>query len=98
MSDQLSDRNIARTNRRKLAEVMYGGFYRCPNSDRVLGVLPGDDKVLCPCRQSNPAVPQESTERTGTHIVRFLDPASVEAFLDYEEQRSAAYEARIRRL
>ena len=94
MSDQLSDRSIARSIRRTLARIMYGGFYKCPNTGRVLGMLPGDDKVLCPCGRSNPKVPGESTARTGTHLVRFIDVAKADAFLDQCEADDAAWKAR----
>lgn len=62
--------------------MMYGGFYRCPHTQRVLPALVGDDKVLCTCGWANPAVLQERTEETGVHIVRFLRAASVDDFLD----------------
>lgn len=71
---------------RALALVMWGGFYRCPTTGRVLEALPGDDKVLCGCRRSNPAVPTEETARTCTHIIRFLRAATVDEYLD---QRAA---------
>jgi hypothetical protein len=82
MPDQLSDRRIARVNRQTLAEIMFGGFYRCPTTGRVITALKGDDKALCPCGRSNPRVPTEETARTGVHIVRFLTAVSVGAFID----------------
>lgn len=90
--DQLSDRSIARVNRRALAEIMFGGFYYCPTNGRVLPALHGDDKALCRCGQSNPKVPTEETPLTRVHIVRFLTPASTDAFLDQCEADDAARE------
>lgn len=52
-------------------------FWRCPTTGRVVDGIPGDDKVLCGCRRSNPKVPRERTEWTGVHIKRFLEPATV---------------------
>lgn len=80
------------TRRRKiaLAQTLYAGFYRCPTTGRVIEALPGDDKVLCGCRRSNPAVPTEATERTGTHLVRFLTPATVEEYVDERAERQGA--------
>jgi len=66
---------------------MWGGFYRCPTTGRILEQLPGDDKVLCNCGHSNPNVPQEQTERTGVHIVRFLHAATVDEYLAQERER-----------
>lgn len=65
--------------------ILWTGFYVCPTTGRILEALHGDDKVLCGCRQSNPKVPAERTEQTGTHIIRFLRPASVEAYVDQRE-------------
>ena len=71
---------------RAIAKVMWGGFYRCPTTGRIIEALEGDDKVVCNCRRSNPRVLAERTEQTGTHIIRFLDEASVD---DYLAQREA---------
>ena len=68
--------------RRRLAETLWDGFYRCPNTGKILEQLPGDDKVLCSCSVSNPRVPEERTEQTGVHIVRFLRQATVDEYLD----------------
>ena len=67
--------------RRELALILWGGFFRCPTTGRILERLKGDDKILCNCRTSNPEVPQERTEETGVHIVRFLRPATVDEYL-----------------
>jgi hypothetical protein len=64
------------------AEIMFGRWVLCPTTGRVLDVLHGDDKVLCNCRTSNPVVPDERTNETGTHIVRFCRSATVEEWLD----------------
>lgn len=69
------------------ARLFYGGFYKCPTTGRIIEGLRGDDKVLCACRRSNPRVPQERTEQTGVHIVRFLDLATAEDYVDQEERR-----------
>lgn len=76
-----------REHKRQLATMMWGGFYRCPTTGRILEALHGDDKVLCRCATSNPKVPAECTEKTGVHIIRFLDKATVEEYLDQEEAR-----------
>jgi hypothetical protein len=68
------------------AQSFYDGFYYCPTTRRILEGLPGDDKVLCGCRTSNPKVPAEATERTGTHIRRFLEPATPEAYVDQQDR------------
>lgn len=65
----------------RLAAFLYGGFVRCPTTGKVLGFLKGDDKVLCHCRQSNPEIPQERTEETGTHIIRFCKSATAAEFV-----------------
>ena len=88
--ERARERRIDRT----LALAMWGGFVRCPTTGRILEYLQGDDKVLCGCGCSNPAVPSEQTHRTGVHIVRFLKPASVDEYLD---QRDADKERRPRR-
>lgn len=64
-----------REQRRQMAERLWGGFYRCPTTGRVLEQLPGDDKVLCPCSP------------TGTHRVAELERVSVEEYLDDRERR-----------
>lgn len=69
--------------RRKLLELMCD-FWHCPCSDRVLMGSQGDDKVLCPCRQSNPAWPQEYP---GCHIKRLCRPATVDQYLAYEQKQ-----------
>ena len=68
-----------------LADLLWGGFVRCPTTGKVITFLKGDDKALCPCRKSNPAVPQERTEKTGTHIVRFLESATAADFIAQEK-------------
>lgn len=68
----------------KLLAMLYQGFYRCPTNGRVLPALHGDDKVLCNCGRSNPEVPTERTHLTGTHVLRYLAKASVEAFVAQE--------------
>lgn len=69
------------------AQILWGGFYICPTTGKIREALHGDDKVLCQCRRSNPAVPAEETERTGVHIIRFLEPSTAEAFVDQEDAR-----------
>lgn len=81
----MTEREILRSR----ALAMWGGFYRCPTTGHVLEQLPGDDKVICGCGRSNPRVPAEHTEQTGVHIVRSLETASVDAYLDQEEERRA---------
>ena len=81
--------NVDRQYQRRIAEAMWGGFFHCPTTGRILEQLPGDDKVMCNCGKSNPKVLQESTEQTGVHIVKFLKPATVDEYLDQEEARHA---------
>jgi hypothetical protein len=71
---------------KRMAEMFYDGFYRCPTTGRIIEALIGDDKVLCPCGQSNRRVPQEATARTGVHIRRFLAEATIDEWLDQLEQ------------
>lgn len=74
---------------RRLAELLWGGFYECPTTGRIIEALEGDDKALCACGRSNPSVPAEQTERTGVHIIRFLTRVSTDAYLDQcERERS----------
>lgn len=75
--------NIDRKRSRSLAQVLWAGFYRCPNNGRIIEALHNDDKALCGCQLPNPRVP---TEYPGCHIIRFLESVSVD---DYIEQRSA---------
>jgi hypothetical protein len=72
------------------AEAMWGGFYRCPTSGRIIEALPGDDKAMCPCGRSNPNVPTERTERTGVHVVRFLKSATAAEYVDQQQRDLAA--------
>lgn len=51
-------------------------LWRCPTTGLVIEGLIDDDKVMCNCGRSNPRVPDEQTHRTGTHIKRFLEPAT----------------------
>ena len=75
-----------RRRARVMAEFMWGGFVHCPTTGRVIEFLQGDDKVLCRCGQSNPRVPEEHTEQTGVHIVRFCQPATTDEYLDQRER------------
>lgn len=74
-----------RARARHAAQTMYAGFYRCPTTGRVIEALHGDDKAICGCGHSNPALPAENTERTGTHVVRFLTPATVDDYIDQQQ-------------
>ena len=76
-----------RERRIQIAEALYGGFYYCPTTGRIIEALSGDDKALCGCGVSNPAVPTEQTPQTGVHIVRFLRPATAAAYVAQEEAR-----------
>lgn len=64
------------------SKFFWGGFYRCPTTGTIREVMAGDDKVLCNCGRSNPKVPQERTELTGVHNIRFLEPATAEEYVD----------------
>ncbi len=78
----MEDREV----KREMAQMMFGGFVRCPTTGRIMEVLKGDDKVMCGCGKSNPSFPAEQTERTGTHFVARLIPATVDEFLDQEDK------------
>ena len=80
---------IERRRQRVLAEVLWAGFIKCPTTGRVIEYTEGDNKALCNCRTSNPRVPDERTERTGVHIVRFCQPATTDEYLDQRERESA---------
>ena len=82
----MSEIKLTRGQARIVALAMWGGFVKCPTTGRVLEVLPGDDKALCNCRTSNPRIPEEASARTGTHIIRFCEVATVEEYLDQQEQ------------
>jgi hypothetical protein len=73
-----------RARRRLVALAMWGGFYYCPTTGRVIEALEGDDKAICRCGVSNPNVPTERTAETGVHILRFQQ--------DREEQAKAGPE------
>lgn len=81
---------VARRRRRVVAKAMWAGFYRCPTTNRIIEAMSGDDKVLCRCGQSNPAVPTEYTALTGTHIIRFLREATVDQYLDQQDADEAS--------
>jgi len=71
---------------RVILEAVWGGFYRCPTTGRIIEALAGDDKVICGCRRSNPQVPEERTEATGVHIIRFLVRVSTDDYLDQQSR------------
>lgn len=71
---------------KRLLEMMYDGFVRCPTTGRVIEVLTGDDKVICGCGKSNPKCLLEQNERTHTHIVYFMGRATVDDFIHQEEE------------
>ena len=61
---------------------LWAAFYFCPTTNRILPLLHDDDKVLCHCGRSNTAAPWERTHRTHTHQIEFLNPATVELYVD----------------
>jgi hypothetical protein len=63
------------------AERAWAAFYRCPNSGRILTALRDDNKALCGCGRSNPAIPDERAERNGTHFIDYLEAASAADFV-----------------
>lgn len=63
---------------------LWEGFFYCPTTGKVVPSLRQDDKVSCGCGISNPSYPQECTERTLTHVSRYLRTATVEAFVEQE--------------
>lgn len=71
----------------EMLRVFYDGFVRCPNGGMILEILPGDNKVLCPCGKSNPNFPTENAERTGCHFVSKLERATAEEYIEQEERR-----------
>lgn len=78
-----------RRRRRALALTIWAGFFRCPNTGRIVEALPGDDKVLCGCGRTNPAVPREFP---GCHVRRYLAAATVDEYIDQREADRAARE------
>ena len=87
-----------RRHQRALAQVMWGGFWFCPTTHRIIESLPGDDKAICHCGRSNPKVRTEYTERTGTHIVRFLEAATVDEYITQREADETRLNARLDKL
>lgn len=80
-------RTMTRDERRAVLDIMGIEFYKCPTNGTILEKMRGDDKVLCGCGKSNPRVPREGTEQTATHMVRFLDRATVDEYMEQEEKR-----------
>lgn len=64
--------------------ALWGGFYRCPTTGKILECLPNDDKVICRCGISNTINPAERTERTGTHATRWLAKMTVADYVDQQ--------------
>lgn len=82
---------LPREQQREYVRVFFGDrLFRCPTTGRVVEGFEGDDKLLCRCGRSNPRIPDERTEQTGTHIVRFLDRATPDEYLDQIAADAAA--------
>lgn len=58
------------------ASILWGGFFKCPNTGKILAALKYDDKVLCFCEQLN-------TGRI-THRIDKLMPATAEEYVKQE--------------
>ena len=80
--------NDERTYQVQLAKILWGGFYKCPNSPAVLAILPHDDKVLCGCGKPNP---KYTREPPGHHVASLLEVATAEEFVDYEDTCRAKF-------
>lgn len=78
---------LTRDERRAVLTAMGMDFYRCPTTGTILEHMRGDDKVTCGCGVPNPRVPKEATAQTLTHLVRFLDRATVDEYMDQEQKR-----------
>ncbi len=71
------------TMMRVAADRLYT-FHRCPNTGEVLVATAGDDKAICKCGRSNPLLPNE---HPGVHVKKFLQPSTVDEFMDQERKR-----------
>jgi len=80
--DGREDAKMTNANKRR-TDRMYS-FHRCPNTGVVLVTSFEDDKVLCRCGATNPSVPREEP---GVHVKNFLEPATIEEFLEQERSK-----------
>lgn len=80
--------------RRRTIYSLGSDYWKCPITRRILQGSDHDDKALCGCGQTNPAVLLRSPkfDETGGilggmahHIKRFLAPATVDEFLDQRD-------------
>lgn len=82
---------------RERKRAVYGGgsdFWLCPISGRVIRGNPHDNKVLCGCGRTNPAVLVNTPKADETggvpggpahHFKSFLKPATVDDFIDQQD-------------
>lgn len=60
-------------------------LYRCPNNGRIIETMKHDDKVLCNCGRTSPALAKRGfQDAPGTHMKSFLPSATFE---EWWEQR-----------
>lgn len=82
-------------DRRSLLLHMPVNFWHCPNSHIVLMSDQSDDKVMCPCGETNPRVAaaghREVDPKGGHahHVKLYLRPATVDEYLAAKERREA---------
>lgn len=85
--------------RRKAIYSAGNDFWLCPITGRVLSASFGDDKALCGCGKTNPAVLKVSPKADETggiagglshHIKRHMEPSTVDAFLEQKDRAEAA--------
>jgi hypothetical protein len=77
--------DLTRIDRAALIAIhqrLWGGFYQCPTTGRILECLPHDDKVVCHCGQSNLLYEWERTEVTHVHVVKYLRQMTVTDYID----------------
>ena len=68
-------------------------FYRCPNSGKVIKAFSKDKEVGCTCGISNPKSPKERTSETGTHIAKFLEPATDDEIVQSDPGMAVIFDA-----
>ena len=71
-------------------------FYRCPNSNRVIEGMKGDDKIICSCKKASPGADQRGAREAVTgsvvHHIRALLPSATYEEWEQEERTRIAEE------
>jgi hypothetical protein len=93
-TEEEADVEAKRRQRRKVYSIG-SEYFRCPTSGRVIQGDNHDDKVLCGCGRTNPALlvaspkSNEVHERVTVHVKRFLTPATVDEYLEQKDREQA---------